>query len=173
MPLTLHNEGALVMKNRVIKFDTSDNVLIALTDLNQGEQITFSGKNYTLVSDIPAKHKFATEDLAIDADVIMYGVIVGRAVKPVRQGERLTTNNIQHQAAGFHQQSEGYRWAPPDVSRGKQQTFLGYRAAGAGLSSSIAPAPTCSPVTAVLDFQTEAELKGQEDFIPWKRGVSL
>ncbi len=127
MPLTLHNEGALVMKSRVLRLDSSDNVLIALTDLNQGEQITFSGKNYTLVSDIPAKHKVATEDLAIGADVIMYGVIVGRAVKRVRPGERLTTSNIQHQAAGFHQQSEGYRWAPPDVSRWKQQTFLGYR----------------------------------------------
>jgi altronate hydrolase len=23
------------------------------------------------------------------------------------------------------------------------------------------------------EIQTEAELKGQEDFIPWKRGVSL
>jgi altronate hydrolase len=127
MPLTLHNEGALVMKNRVLKLDSSDNVLIALTDLNQGEQIAFSGKNYTLVSDIPAKHKFATEDLAIGADVIMYGVVVGRTVKPVRQGDRLTTSNIQHQTAGFHPQSEGYRWAPPDVSRWKQQTFLGYR----------------------------------------------
>ncbi len=127
MPLTLHNEGALVMKNRVLKLDSSDNVLIALTDLNQGEQIAFSGKNYTLVSDISAKHKFATEDLAIGADVIMYGVVVGRTVKPVRQGDRLTTSNIRHQTAGFHQQSEGYRWAPPDVSRWKQQTFLGYR----------------------------------------------
>src|SRR6266849_7645244 len=127
MLLTLHNEGALVMKNRVLKLDSSDNVLIALTDLNQGEQIAFSGNNYTLVSDIPAKHKFATEDLAIGADVIMYGVVVGRTVKPVRQGDRLTTSNIRHQTAGFHQQSEGYRWAPPDVSRWKQQTFLGYR----------------------------------------------
>src|SRR2546425_6681761 len=115
------------MRNRILKLDASDNVLIALTDLNQREQIAFSGNNYTLVSDIPAKHKFATEDLAIGADVIMYGVIVGRAVKPVLQGERLTTSNIQHQAASFHQQSQGYRWAPPDVSRWKQQTFLGYR----------------------------------------------
>jgi len=115
------------MRNRILKLDASDNVLIALTDLNQREQIAFSGNNYTLVSDIPAKHKFATEDLAIGADVIMYGVIVGRAVKLVRQGERLTTSNIQHQAASFHQQSQGYRWAPPDVSRWKQQTFLGYR----------------------------------------------
>ncbi len=115
------------MRNRILKLDAKDNVLIALTDLNQREQIAFSGNNYTLVSDIPAKHKFATEDLAIGADVIMYGVIVGRAVKPVRQGERLTTINIRHQGASFHQQLQGYRWAPPDVSRWKQQTFLGYR----------------------------------------------
>src|SRR5437867_13282873 len=57
----------------------------------------------------------------------MYGVVVGRTMKPVRRGERLTTSNIQHQAADFHQQSEKYNWIPPDVSRWKQRTFLGYR----------------------------------------------
>src|SRR5437762_13068643 len=110
-PLTLHDEGALAMRNRILKLDPSDNVLIALTDLNQREQIAFSGNNYTLVSDIPAKHKFATEDLAIGADVIMYGVIVGRAAKPVRQGERLTTSNIQRSEERRVGKEGSSRWA--------------------------------------------------------------
>ncbi len=57
----------------------------------------------------------------------MYGVLVGRAVKPIAAGELLTTSNIQHQAAPFREQSGEYHWSPPDVSRWKQQTFRGYR----------------------------------------------
>ncbi|MGA2347755.1 MAG: UxaA family hydrolase, partial [Candidatus Sulfotelmatobacter sp.] len=59
--------------------------------------------------------------------VIMYGVLVGRAVKPIAAGELLTTINIQHQAAPFHEQSDEFLWTPPDVSRWRQRTFRGYR----------------------------------------------
>jgi altronate hydrolase len=75
---------------------------------------------------VPAKHKFATEDLAAGADVIMYGVLVGKAAKPISRGERLTTSNVQHQASDFHEQSGQYRWQAPDISRWKERTFAGY-----------------------------------------------
>ncbi len=114
------------MPDRVLQLDSRDNVLIALTDLNQGEQIEFAGKNYALLSSVPAKHKFATQDLAAGAGVIMYGVLVGKAAKAISRGERLTTSNVQHQAADFHEQSGQYRWQAPDVSRWKERSFLGY-----------------------------------------------
>lgn len=114
------------MADRVLKLDSRDNVLIALTDLNQGEQVEFSDTTYTLVSPVPAKQKFATQDLAPGSSVIMYGVLVGQAAKPIRQGERLTTGNLQHQASDFHEKTGQYSWEPPDVSRWKQRTFLGY-----------------------------------------------
>lgn len=114
------------MSDRALQLDSRDNVLIALTDLNQGEQIEFGGKTYALVSSVPAKHKFATQALAAGADVIMYGVLVGKAAKPISRGERLTTSNVQHQASDFHEQSGQYRWEAPDISRWKDRTFLGY-----------------------------------------------
>jgi altronate hydrolase len=114
------------MQARVLKLDSRDNVLIALADLNQGQQIEFEGTRYTLVSNIPAKHKFATENLAIGDDVTMYGVLVGVAVKPIQRGERLTPSNVHHRATPFHEPSGDYRWAPPDISRWQQRTFLGY-----------------------------------------------
>jgi len=114
------------MPNRVLKVDSRDNVLIALADLNQGQQIEFEGKSYTLVSNVPAKHKFATQDLAVGLDVIMYGILVGGAVKPIRRGERLTTTNVQHRATDFHEQSTEHHWEAPDISSWKQRTFLGY-----------------------------------------------
>ena len=114
------------MQTRVLKLDPRDNVLIALADLNQGEPIQFEGKTYTLVSNVPAKHKFATKDLSVGDDVVMYGVLIGAAMKQIQRGERLTTSNVQHHASAFHEQSSEYHWTSPDVSRWKERTFLGY-----------------------------------------------
>jgi altronate hydrolase len=118
----------MTAKNRsVLQLDSRDNVLIALTDLKAAAPVEFGGKTYTLFKDVPAKHKFATGDLKIGDEVIMYGVLVGRAFKPIAAGELLTIANIQHGATPFHEQSVEYQWVPPDVSRRKSQTFLGYR----------------------------------------------
>src|SRR5580698_7415946 len=114
------------MQNKVLQLDARDNVLIALTDLKKGEQIDVSGGSYLLSSNVPAKHKFATEDLAPGADVVMYGVLVGKVVKPIPRGGLLSINNIHHEAAAFHEKSKEISWTPPDVSRWQQRTFLGY-----------------------------------------------
>jgi altronate hydrolase len=115
------------MHSSVLQLDSRDNVLIALTDLKAGDRIDFGGHVYTLPKDVPAKHKFATRSLAPSADVVMYGVLVGRAVKPIAAGELLTVGNIQHQAAPFQEETGEFRWTPPSVSHRQQQTFLGYR----------------------------------------------
>ncbi|HEV7219965.1 MAG: UxaA family hydrolase [Terriglobales bacterium] len=114
------------MQEKVLQLDSRDNVLIALVDLKQGEQLMFSGKSYALASSVPAKHKFATEDLQVGSPVIMYGVIVGSATKPIARGSLLTTNNVHHQAAPFHETSEEFKWRAPDISHWKDRTFLGY-----------------------------------------------
>jgi altronate hydrolase len=111
----------------VLQLDPTDNVLIALEDLKAGETIVYSGQGYTLVSNVPAKQKFSTEDLAPGAAVKMYGVLVGKASQPIQRGELLSTGNLHHQAAEYHQKSHEYRWKQPDVSRWQKRTFLGYR----------------------------------------------
>jgi altronate hydrolase len=115
------------MSSPVLQLDFRDNVLVALKDLKLGDRIEFANKALTLVSDIPAKHKFATANLAEGDAVIMYGVIVGKAVRAIAAGELLTTSNIRHQAAPFREQSREYLWSPPNVERWRHQTFLGYR----------------------------------------------
>ena len=117
------------MQNRVLKLDAKDNVLIALGNLRRGEQISFDSQSFTVESEVPAKHKFATEDLPAGAGIIMYGVLVGRVVEPIRCGGLLTTRNIHHQAAAFQEKTEEHRWIPPDVSRWRQRSFQGYRRA--------------------------------------------
>src|SRR5213080_1601433 len=112
---------------RVLQLDPRDNVLIALTDLKQGDQVDFSGSKYSLISNVQAKHKFATTDLPLGADVIMYGVLVGKTYQPVKKGEVLTLANLRHESAEYQEKSAGYSWIPPDVSRWRQKKFLGYR----------------------------------------------
>jgi len=112
---------------KVLQLDPRDNVLIALTDLKEGEQVQFNGTSYSLVSSVPAKHKFATTDLSVDADVMMYGVLVGKTYQPVKRGEALTLRNLRHESAQYHEKSSAYEWKPPDVSRWRERKFQGFR----------------------------------------------
>jgi altronate hydrolase len=112
--------------DRVLRLHPEDNVLVALDDLHKGEQISVSGQNYELQSEVPAKQKFATLDLAVGSKLVMYGVLVGRAKGAIRRGEVLTTRNVSHDASAFHEKSAEYRWSPPDLTSWKQRTFAGF-----------------------------------------------
>ena len=114
---------------RVLRLDPRDNVLVALADLRQGETLRFDDRDYRLLSDVPAKHKFLTQDLPADGDVIMYGVLVGKTSQTLRRGDLLSTRNLRHAAAPFHDKDAAPRWSPPDVSRWREKTFLGYHRA--------------------------------------------
>jgi altronate hydrolase len=110
----------------VLQLDSSDNVLIALRDLRAGERIAFSSREYQLVTDVPAKHKFVTADIPVGGDVVMYGVLIGRAREPIRAGEAVTTRNTRHDSLPFEEGVESFNWEPPHVGRWVERTFLGY-----------------------------------------------
>jgi len=114
------------VNSRVLQVDSRDNVLVALTNLSRGETVEYAGKPHALISDVPAKHKFATVDLAPGDRVLMYGGVVGNAVKPIRAGELLTTSNIRHEATPFHEQKKELHWQRPDVSQWANRTFQGF-----------------------------------------------
>jgi altronate hydrolase len=112
---------------RVLRLDEKDNVLVALADLHKGEIVGDLGNHYPLLSDVPSKHKFLTQDVNAGGEVIMYGVLVGHAVLNLRRGDLLSTRNVCHAAATFHEtETVRTHWTPPDVSRWAQKTFLGY-----------------------------------------------
>jgi altronate hydrolase len=111
---------------KTIQLDPRDNVLVALADLAAGERVVNSGTVYTPVAPIPAKHKFAMRDFAAGDEVVMYGVIVGRAREPIPLGGLLTTQNVAHDAAGFRAKDTSFAWEAPDVSRWARRTFAGY-----------------------------------------------
>jgi len=115
------------MNPKVLQLNPRDNVLVALQNLVQGDAVTFSGQSYSLASNVPAKHKFAIRDLSVGDSILMYGVVVGKAVEPIAKGNALTTRNVRHDASAFHEKSEDYRWTPPNASRWATKAFRGYR----------------------------------------------
>jgi len=114
------------MQRAVLQLHPGDNVLIALRDLRKGEHIDAPQHSLVLTSDVPAKHKFATEELSPNSDVFMYGVLVGKATQAILKGSVLTTRNLRHDALPFREKSAEYAWTGPDVSRWRSRTFLGY-----------------------------------------------
>src|SRR5215470_14630930 len=95
---------------KVLRLDPRDNVLIALTDLKEGEAVELNGTKYSLVTRVSAKHKFTTEDLPAGARVTMYGVLVGTTTQPVRRGEALTLNNLRHEALPYREKEGEFHW---------------------------------------------------------------
>ena len=116
----------LRMRHRILKVHPSDNVIVALADLPAGSAISHQDEAYTLVDDIPAKHKFFTHDLQVGDPVIMYGVLVGRAQVTIPRGGLMTTTNVKHAADDYAYRGINYAWTAPDVSTFRNRTFMGY-----------------------------------------------
>jgi len=115
--------------HRVLKLDSRDNVLVALTSLTTDETIAFEGKKIKLPAAVPAKHKFVEADMPAGAQITMYGVTVGKLTEAVPAGGVLTTKNLRHEANGFSAERHHSQWSAPDVSKWQQRTFDGYRRA--------------------------------------------
>ena len=115
------------MNHKVTLIHPDDNVLVALTNLEQGEVISFNKKEIPLPSRVPAKHKFAIKDLHPGDEIKMYGVLVGKAEKEIPLGGVITTSNVKHAANGFEIRERKIQWEPPDVSAFKNLTFKGYK----------------------------------------------
>ncbi|MDP4149833.1 MAG: altronate dehydratase family protein [Bacteroidota bacterium] len=113
----------------VLKVNPNDNVLVALTNLLKDERIDFEGQEYQIQEPVKAKHKFAMRDLAPGDEVIMYGVLVGKAQQPIKKGGLISTTNVKHAASDFHIGQRHTDWVRPDISKFKGRTFNGYRRA--------------------------------------------
>jgi altronate hydrolase len=117
------------MSNTFIQIHPEDNILAALADLPKGTVIEHVDGTFPLVGETKAKHKFATRDLRVDDEIFMYGTLVAKAIKPIAQGETITTENVVHASSEYAVGKERISWNAPDVSKWKDRTFNGYHRA--------------------------------------------
>lgn len=113
-------------KNSFLQIHPDDNVLVALQDLPKGQVIEWNNSQIILQDDIRAKHKFFITDLKVDDEVLMYGVLVGKATTPILKGGLMTTDNIHHASQDYSFRDVNYQWQKPDVSAWTNRTFNGY-----------------------------------------------
>ena len=66
------------MNHKITRIHPADNVLVALTNLAEGEQVVYNGDEYLLPARVPAKHKFVMKDMQEGEPIMMYGVLVGK-----------------------------------------------------------------------------------------------
>ncbi len=113
-------------QKNILQVHPKDNVLVALHDLSKGSVVNFNGVDYILQDDILAKHKFFMNDMQPGDEIIMYGVLVGKAQMALHAGNLMSTSNTKHAADPFVFRPYHYQWQAPDVSKYKNRTFNGY-----------------------------------------------
>ncbi|MCE7626887.1 UxaA family hydrolase, partial [Vibrio fluvialis] len=81
--------------NPLLKIHPSDNVAVALRDLDAGLTVELDGQILTLLEAIPQAHKVALKDFAPNDRVIKYGAPIGHALAPIAIGQRVYQDNIR------------------------------------------------------------------------------
>lgn len=114
------------MAELVLKVHPNDNVIVALKNLTKGQTVQYKGEDFVLQDDVKAKHKFFTNDMQQGDQIIMYGVLVGKAQHYIPRGGVMNTENTKHAADPFEFRPYHYKWTPPDVSQFENRTFNGY-----------------------------------------------
>jgi len=110
---------------KILQINDNDNLIVALKDLKKGESVTWNNNTYVLSTDVPAKHKFTTQDINIDDILYLYGLPVAKATVKIAQGAIINTQNVKHYAAEVNLDNRPYSWTPPDVSKWQDRTFNG------------------------------------------------
>lgn len=114
------------MKQQIIKVHPQDNLIVALRDFAEGENIINGAETISLLDPVPQKHKFNETDLQEGDPVYMYGVVVGKAICFIPKGSRITRENVVHKANAYEIGDRYTAWAPPDTSRFVGKTFNGF-----------------------------------------------
>ena len=150
-----------------IKINPADNVAVAISALQKGSDVNVEGEAFTLISDIPAGHKFALADIKEGENVIKYGFPIGHAKHDIARGSFLDDHDIKTNLEGQLDYS-GVKRTPVEktVCEGGERTFEGYlRPDGqAGVRNEIWVIPTVGCVNGIakqivdkLNAETGAE----------------
>jgi altronate hydrolase len=150
-----------------LKINPADNVAVAISPLTAGKTITVDGRDIKLVTDIPAGHKVALQDIAEGENIIKYGFPIGHARHAIARGSYLDHQDIKTNLAGQLDYSgiqlKGLQRPRP---QGQQLTFQGYvRPDGqVGIRNEVWVIPTVGCVNGIvkqivdrLNAETKAE----------------
>ncbi|PMR72624.1 UxaA family hydrolase [Billgrantia endophytica] len=156
-----------------LRVHAADNVRVALKDLPAGSEIDDNGQRFMLAEAIHHKHKFTLEALQPGDTVIMYGVTVGRATRPIARGAAITTGNTEHSTATTAPQARRGNWQAPDVSWFRNATFDGYHRPDGRVGTAnvwlVVPLVFCENRNIEVLRQSVADALGEDPYRDYKR----
>ena len=84
------------MKENALLIHPRDNVIVALRDLEAGEEVIAKGVDLFPVREkIPASHKAALRDIPAGEEIVKYGEVVAVCTRPIRKGEWVHIHNLE------------------------------------------------------------------------------
>ncbi len=114
------------MSAAILQLHPDDNIVVALRDLPKGSSLQIGEKRLQLLEHIPIKHKFALHDFDPGEAVFMYGLLIGKATQPIRQGALISVDNVEHSTGIYQGRTKELNWQAPDVAKWKDGVFWGY-----------------------------------------------
>lgn len=79
----------------LLQINSLDNVAVAIKPLFKGDLVKLGNTTYTLLTDVPAGHKMALQDIHKGDKVIKYGYPIGEAKEDIRTGSHVHAFNIR------------------------------------------------------------------------------
>ena len=83
------------MQKMAIVLAKSDNVAMVTADVRPGSDVLADGVAIAVLEPIPFGHKIALSAIATGADIIKFGVPIGRATMAITPGEHVHVHNIE------------------------------------------------------------------------------
>ncbi|MDF1509016.1 altronate dehydratase family protein [Robertmurraya sp. DFI.2.37] len=158
----------------IIQLNESDNVVVALKDLQAGQTIAVKGKEVVLKEDIKRGHKVAIKNIPINENVVKYGYPIGHATINIAIGEHVHTQNTKTNLDGIKE----YQFKQKLTSNPyKQQnlTFKGYRRVNGdvGIRNELWIVPTVGCVNGVAERMIKLFEKEVGDISPFENILVL
>ncbi len=154
----------------VVKLNPQDNIVIALRDLQAGEQPAYVP--VPLAAPVSRGHKIAVSSIQAGENVVRYGQIIGQAKCDIAPGEHIHVHNL---GMGAHQQDYAHASAnAPLPTLTEERTFDGYHRTDGkvGTRNYIGILTTVNCSGSVARFIAEAaEKSGLLDSFPNVDGV--
>ena len=143
---------------QVLKISAGDSVAVALTALEAGKTLDVEGQQVTLITDVPAGHKFALKEIKAGEPIIKYGFPIGQAKCDVQPGEHVHVHNLKTLLSS--ELTYEHHPAVTELEPKEPVTFMGYpRANGkVGVRNELWILPT---VGCVNDVARVLERKAQ------------
>jgi altronate dehydratase small subunit len=104
-----HEMASAQTDRRVLILADQDNVAVATTALEAGEQIVVVGETLEIALPIAMGHKIALCPIAAGERVIKYGAPIGSATQAIAAGEHVHVHNLKSDYLPTFERGGGFR----------------------------------------------------------------